>query len=338
MQNRTFTAKQDRPAVPVGFAGALAASRHRTLAAPGFRDRFPVKPPRWLPASVVIDLRDLLGHLWLIPFAIRHRDRDLILVPGFRTNFLLLAMCGLWPLRKKLLFVVNHNLQFALLEGDDGLAELGVANDARQFVVIPWPVPDRSAEALEARQAKPEGPLEMGVVGRDLPEKNTDELMAHLIALQHAGRLPGRVLFASDNDGLMEHWRGQGALTLNTRSHGDYLAALARADVMIMNYERSYYFYRSSAVINDAASLGTPVVCPDYPIFRRQVSEPARIGAVFASAGDILPAIREALELSRDRASDFQLWARSRSDNAFGRCIDDFISRKRAPPGSGGRG
>jgi hypothetical protein len=50
------------------------------------------------------------------------------------------------------------------------------------------------------------------------------------------------------------------------------MAALARADVVILNYARPFYFYRSSGVINDAASLGTAVVCPDYPIFRRQVS------------------------------------------------------------------
>lgn len=349
LQNRTFTSKNDRPDVILDFEEAISATKHRVIATPRLRDWFPMKRSRLLPASLLIDIRDWLGHLWLIPFAIRHRRADLILVKGFRTNLLAVTMLGLWPFRRTLLFVIHHNLQFAhvrplqrtlkllcrlgvqfaLLEADDGLTELGIDKDGRQFVVLPLPVPGGVSRSLEIRHRPLDMPIEIGVIGRDLPEKKTDDLMHHLLRLQEAKRLPGSVLFASDNPRLLEHWGTNGVLTVDTRSYADYLTALARVQVMILSYARDFYFYRSSAVIKDAASLGTAVVCPDYPVFRRQVSEPARVGALFATVEEILPAIHEALDIARSEPGNFKLWAEQRSPAVFSRRIDEFIDRGR---------
>ena len=323
----------------------MCATQNHVIATPLLREWFPIGETRWLQGSRLIKIREWLGHLWLIPFTVRHRGADLILVRSFRTNLLVAAMLGLWPLRRKLLFVIHHNLQFAhgralgwplkllcrlgvqfaLLEGDDGLIELGIKGDDRQFLVLPLPV----ADVISARDRPADKPIEIGVIGRDLPEKKTDELLRHLLGLQRAGRLPGRALLASDNPSLLATWAAKGIVTVNTRNYADYLAAMVRADVMVLNYARDFYFYRSSGVINGAASLGTAVVCPDYPIFRRQLTQPVRVGALFATTEGILPAIHEALAIVRNQPGNFKLWARARSAAEFSRRIDEFIDRRR---------
>lgn len=349
LQNRTFTSKRDRPDVILEFEEAIRATKHSVITTPRLRDWFPMKRSRFLPASLLIDIRDWLGHLWLIPFTIRHRKADLILVQGFRTNLLAVTMLGLWPFRRKLLFVIHHNLQFAhvrplqrtlkllcrlgiqfaLLEGDDGLAELGIEKDGRQFVVLPLPVPAAVSRSFATRHRPLDTAIEIGVIGRDLPEKKTDDLMHHLLRLQEARRLPGSIVFACDNPRVLEHWRTNGVLTVDTRSYAEYLTAVARVHVMILSYARDFYFYRSSGVIKDAASLGTAVVCPDYPVFRRQVSEPTRVGAVFGTVDEILPAIHEALDVAQSEPGNFKLWAEGRSAAVFSRRIDEFIDRRR---------
>ena len=349
--DRIFPAKDDRAEVVLDFDAAMCGSRHRVIATPRLREWFQIKGPPWLPSSLLIDLRDWLGHLWLIPFTLRHRSAELIVVKGFRTSLLLVAMLGLRPFRKRLLFIVHHNLQFAhtralgwtfkllcrlgaqlaFLEGDEGLVELGIEKNDRQFVVLPLPLPVATSGLLEMRRRRLDRPLEIGIIGRDLREKNTDELLQHLLRLQCAGQLPGRLFLASDNAGLLATWADKGIPTVGTRNYGNYLAALARADVVIFNYARHFYFYRSSGVINDAASLGTAVVCPDYPIFRRQVTEPARIGSLFATEKDILPALHEALHIVRLESGNFDLWARARSAAEFSRRIDEFVDRRGQP-------
>ena len=349
-KTRTFPPKNDRAEVALDFETAVRGLRHRVIATPRLREWFPVSGLRWLHVSLVIDIRDWLGHLWLIPFTIRHRSLDLIVVKGFRTNLLMVVMLlGLWPFRKKLLFVIHHNLQFAhvrlldrslkllcrlgaqfaLLEGDDGLSELGIDRNEHQFVVLPLPVPVALPGRLKTRIDPSDRSIEIGVVGRDLREKKIDDLLHHLHQLQRVGRLPGRIFLASDNPSLLAAWAAKGIGAVGTRNYADYLAAMARADVMVLNYPRDSYFYRSSGVINDAASLGTAVVCPDYPTFRRQVTQPVRIGALFATAEGILPAIHEALEIVRNEPDNFKLWARARTAAEFGRRIDEFIDRRR---------
>lgn len=349
--SRKFTPKTARPDVVLGFDAALRASRHRIAVTPRPRDWIPSRGLGWLPPSLAIDLRDWLGHLALVPFTIRHRRADLVLVAGFRTFLLAVVLIGLWPFREKLLFVVHHNLQFAhvrffdrsfkllcrlgvrfaFLEGEDGLGELGVGRDEDQFLVLPLPLPTAVVAAAAARPRPAAGkPVEIGVVGRDLPEKNAEDLLQHLLDLQTAGELPGRLLLASDNRALLDLWAAKGVETLETRAYTDYLAALARVDVVVLNYAREFYCFRSSSVINDAAGLGTPVVCPDYPVFRRQVSEPARIGVTVETLEEIGPAIHAALELARREPGNFGVWARQRSASEFSRRIDAFIDRQRS--------
>jgi hypothetical protein len=345
--DRVFSAKDNLPEVVLDFAAALRFSRYRVLVTPKLRAWIPIPSFRWIHTSLIIDVRDILGHLCLVPFTIWNHRADLIVVQGFRTNMLALAMLGLWPFRRKLLFIIHHNLQwahvrpherilkllfrmglqFGLLEGEDGVAELGVKPHERRLVVLPLPV--QLPHSLPRARRLPVKPTEIGVIGRDLREKNTDDLLRLLVRWRSQGQLQGRIILASDNMKLLQDWESEHVLAINTSKYDDYLKALARCDVALLSYDRNYYYYRSSGIINDAASLGTAVVCPNFPVFRRQVTEPVRVGALFDTTAGILPAISLALEVARTEPGNFELWAKHRRPEEFSRRIDAFIDRGR---------
>lgn len=315
------------------------------LVTPKLREWISIPSFRWIHTSLIIDIKDILGHLCLVPFTIWNYRADLIVVKGFRTKMLALAMLGLWPFRRKLLFIIHHNLQwahvrpherilkllfrmglqFGLLEGEDGVAELGVKPNERRLVVLPLPV--QLSHSLPRAHRQPVKPTEIGVIGRDLREKNTDDLLRLLVSWRSRGQLRGRIILASDNVKLLQDWESEHVLTINTSKYEDYIEALARCDVAIVNYARDYYYYRSSGIINDAASLGTAVVCPNFPVFRRQLTEPVRVGALFDTTAGILPAINLALEIARTEPGNFALWAAHRRPEEFSRRIDAFIDR-----------
>ncbi len=90
----------------------------------------------------------------------------------------------------------------------------------------------------------------------------------------------------------------QGIELVDTTSNDSYMAALSACDVVVLNYERSRYFHRSSGGIGDAVSVQTYVVCPDFPLLSSQVNYPAKVGVVYQDETDLEIALREALELA----------------------------------------
>ncbi len=329
------------------FEEAISFSRYRIVIAPPLYDLVPFRALRRATDGLLFKVRDLLVHPLILLIAIRHHRAELIIIRYFTTKALLVAAPLLWPFRKKLLFTIQNNMQlahvgarerryfkllcrlgfqFAFLEAADGLAELGVPFDDRQFVVVPIPIFPRQSSRHERRR---DGPPTIGVIGRELPEKNTDRLMNLLVGWRSAGDLPAEIVLGSNDKDVLETWAGKGVATVQTLDYRDYKQAVAGVDVLLIHYDRTHYFFRSSGVIHDAAHLGTAVVCPDFPVFRRQVSEPCRVGAVYRTVDDMLPSLREALELSRRASGDFEAWALERSPQVFSQRVDRLIEQRR---------
>lgn len=325
------------------FEEATAGSRHRIAVAPPLYDLVPLRALRRATEGPLYRLRDLIVHPLILFIAIRHRRADLIIFRYFTTKMLLLAAVPLWPFRKKLLFMIQNNMQVAhveprerfyfktlcrmgfqlgFLEAAHGLVELGVEMSKRQFVSLPMPIyPKRTSPARTRTDGRPS----IGVIGRELPEKNTDGLMSLLTGFRDRGELGAEIVLGSNDVQVLETWAARGVTTVRTLDYQDYLRAMAEVDVLLIHYERRHYYYRSSGVIHDAACLGTAVVCPDFPVFRHQVTDPVRIGALFGSVEEMLPALREALEIARSGPGPFETWARARRPEMFSRRIDAFI-------------
>ncbi|MEZ5863520.1 MAG: hypothetical protein R3D25_05395 [Geminicoccaceae bacterium] len=329
------------------FEEAIAASRHHIVAAPPLYDLVPLQALRRATEGPLYRIRDLIVHPLILFIAIRHHRADLIIVRYFTTKMLLLAAGLLWPFRKKLLFMIQNNMQvahvgsrerryfkalcrlgfqFGFLEAADGLAELGVEVSEQQFVSLPMPIYPPHGERTAAKR---NGPPSIGVIGRELPEKNTDQLLSLLLAFRESGDLDAEIVLGSNDAKVLETWARRGVRAVPTLDYADYLRAIAEVDVLLIHYDRQHYFYRSSGVIHDAACAGTAVVCPNFPVFRFQVTAPVRVGAVFDSAEEMLPALREALEIVNSEPDHFATWAWARRPEEFSRRIDRFIDCRR---------
>ena len=107
----------------------------------------------------------------------------------------------IWPLRRRVYFLINHNLQeahrrglerwvlrllyrtgcrFACFETTAGCAEIGIVPDAERFLVLPHPL----AGAIVSRPPTPSGEPVVGVIGAVRSEKGSEAMLEALVQLR----------------------------------------------------------------------------------------------------------------------------------------------------------
>lgn len=330
---------------PLLLATRLTGTRTAVLRVPlHWRER------GWRPRPLELGAKALafLGpHLRLVKRLWVLRDHDLLIVREFLTQFLMLVWPAIWPLRRRVCFLINHNLQeahrrwferqalrllyltgcrFACLETSEGLAEIGLRPERGRVLVIPHPLAPLAPE----HRLKPAGRIAVvGVIGEVRAEKGSERMLEILCDLVAEGRLKARLLLGCPDPAARATWQGRGFEVVDTTGHQEYLAALDRSDVVVLNYRRERYFYRASGVAADAIAMRTMVVCPNFPIMRRQLTVPAPVGALFDDVEEIGQAIRKALALGPGLRNALEAHARSRNAVALAAILDDFVETGR---------
>jgi glycosyltransferase involved in cell wall biosynthesis len=269
----------------------------------------------------------LLRHLALVVHCWRAARSPHILVREFSTIPLLLVFPMLWPLRRKLLFFIHHNLQWAVRNSAERfalrlLARLGtqwamyeVQPDRMEVdVTVLHPVPGRTAGEKSASR-----PV-IGVAGYYRPEKGMDTLLRRLTEY-----FPDCEIVAGvpNPDAV----KIPGVRVVDTASPEDYRAMLSRCDVLVQNGEHDSYFYRASGPLADAAASGAAVVVPDFPLLRHQALFPVPVGEVFGSPDGMPEAVKRAVAKALAGQYDFQTYCEARSAQAVADRLDEF-SRK----------
>jgi hypothetical protein len=97
--------------------------------------------------------------------------------------------------------------------------------------------------------------------------------------------------------------------------------------VVVLNYVRERYYYRASGVAADALARRAAVVCPDFPVMRRQLADPAPVGATFATLNDLEAAITEALGLRPQLDAALARHQQARSAQALAALYDAMAER-----------
>ena len=257
-----------------------------------------------------------------------------ILVREFSTLPLLLFFPFLWPLCRKLVFVINHNLQWAARNrterfGMAALARLGARwaiFETQDFqgleklkipsprnLVLPHPVPGRIAGQKNSAKAV------IGVAGYYRPEKGMDELLNLLVRLFPDCDIVIGAVAPGKIRGIPEKVR-----MVNTASDADYRRMLTQCDVLVQNGARNGYFFRVSGPVADAAASGTAVVVPDFPLLRHQVFFPVPVGEAFQSLEEIPDAVRSAIAKVRSGQYDFDAYCATRTAQAVADRLDEF--------------
>ena len=304
-----------------------------------------VPPAGWrgAPRKVAKKFGLLLVHL-VLAWDILRMPRDRF---GLVREFLSVPTLLIWPViwfrRRRLLFVVNHNLDSALcsplqrlalrwlwrmgirllcFESTAGLAELGLSNDSPRAFAIPTPLsPISSLRSSTGRQ-----PPVIGIVGNVRSEKGFDDLLRVMTDAVRVGKLTARLLIGTGDAEVRRRCGALGWEEVDTTRQQDYFNALSRCDLVVFNYQRSNYFFRISGVVADAISAGAFVVAPNFPGLASQISEPSRVGLTFDSVEELPELLNRALNLAAATPADaFQLQVASRSPARLAECLREVF-------------
>ncbi len=274
------------------------------------------------------------------------KKHDLVLVRDFLTLPLICFIGLALPLRTKICLMNVQNLQrahtstihrvaFILLckmkfgmacpEGLDGLQELGLSATPDHFFYIPHPVVPVQRREVPTAGKK----MCVGIVGVYRPEKGMSKLIPSLIAIQKKSGVD--VMIGTPDYAALKSHLGSTESKIeirDTTSGQDFAAALLRCDVVLFNYSRGDYYYRGSGVITNAVECGANVVCPDFPIFRKQVLSPVPIGGLFADESGIVETTLTVLAEREHYYANISVYASSRDFQAIAKLIDDFYAAR----------
>jgi glycosyltransferase involved in cell wall biosynthesis len=255
-------------------------------------------------------LTHLVNHL-VLGWRIRQRAREKFV---FAQEFITIPLLVSFPLwarqRRRVVFQVNHNVQFAMRSRGQRLAlnllfRLGARIAAHEIFLRDLPatrlrprhdlmLPNPMASRTFSPRRRDQRLVRVGLVGSFRPEQQGGETLAFLSGLGPVGGREPHLVVASANRARLEEMKAKaGEIRWYAPGSGDYWDILAGLDVVVLNYLRSAYEYRTSGVAADAIACGVPVVAPDFPLIRRQLLWPVPMGRTFSSPDEIAGAIDE---------------------------------------------
>jgi hypothetical protein len=232
------------------------------------------------------------------------QGKGVLLVRDFNNLQMLLAWPLLWPFRKRLYWVNNHNLQSALrkpfvawllrcalstgfnlvlIESPEGIK--GHAHRDYHSLILPYPVQNGRMPVTKA------GKLRVGFVGRFRADKAQEEALQFLLT----NPLPNcEIVVANPDASVRKKYAALGCTTLDTTTGEQFRAALENIDVAVVNYCRDAYEFRPSGIVRDLIEAGVAVTCPDFPVLADQISTPAPVGSVYTGLAQLPQALENA--------------------------------------------
>jgi hypothetical protein len=273
----------------------------------------------------------------------RAEERETLLLRDFLTLPFAAALPALLRWRRRLLLVVNHNLQsahrsraqraalrsiagagfrFVALESGAGWREVGI--DPGAVTVLPLAAPPADPALAAAPRSRC-----VGIVGMPRTEKGSATALADLRAA--ASRLDGGPIgILVGRPGARERTPEESAAEVelvDTTTRESYESALARCAVVYLPYSRESYEYRCSATALDAVLAGAVALCPELPVLSEQVRTPVEVGVTYRDASELAAALRRALDLSAADRDRFALYAAHRGGHALAERLDGLARR-----------
>lgn len=279
-------------------------------------------------------------HLRFVATVFRNRRRQLIVVRDFSNVPLVVVFPLIRWIADRMLFVVNHNLQWTIESRVERAAfrRLGrmgcrfaffeqvpiellktYSIDPDRSVAIPHPVPQ-----TVFKRDRSGGVKTVGIIGQYRPEKGMDELLEQLAPL--AGQY--RIRLALPN---LDDFRRESAYAsadwiemVDTSTSDQYLQAITDCDVVVLNHPPAGYEYRASGLIADAAAAHVPVVVRNLPVLRSQTTTPTRIGECFDALADIPVCIDRVTTQLESGKYDFATYNNTRTAQHLADQLDEL--------------
>ena len=252
---------------------------------------------------VVGRLIEYLELWWAI---VGHRHSRHILVREFSTYYVWLPVLLAFPMRRKLILLVAHNVQsagrsslerallmllykvgvrYAVLEADDGLVQvLGITDG----LVLSHPVPEPKKSVV-----KPDATVRVAMVGDMRPEKGLDSHVNTLLDITADWEGIEFCIGTSKVPYVSEKWPG--CSVHDTSSYESYCSFLASVDLLVVPYPESTYKYRASGIVGEAQAAGCAIVTSNLPVLKSQVLTPSISGVCLKTDTFDVLALRDAL-------------------------------------------
>lgn len=263
-----------------------------------------------------------------------------IFVREFITIPLLITVPLWWRHRKSVVFLNNHNFQFArrkwshrvaltlLLKCGIRIAAVELSQRALigmtvfgEDIIVPFPVALRTCKTRSRERCK----LRIGVLTSFRKEQRADELINYLCKTCSDRSLNWELAVATHYPVHLDRVMTKIDVALPLESDEDYWNAICSFDVIVLFYNSTAYEHRTSGIIADAIACAVPVICPDYPIMNRQVNWPAKMGLVYRNLEE-LPSLIVAIAMwpVADIAEASKEHQRLRGQAAYGEILDSL--------------
>jgi hypothetical protein len=290
---------------------------------------------RWLrPLLHLATHLKLAVTLMRAPKAVNIFVREFITIPLFITAPLW------WYRRKGIVFLNNHNIQFAykklshrialtlLLRGGIRIAALELPyhaliglRESREEIVFPFPITFRPCETRTLERPK----LRVGVLTSFRREQRAEELIDYLSRICSDESRNWELAVASRSLGHLRNMVTEINVSLPLKSDEDYWNAIRSFDVLVLSYDKAAYEYRTSGIITDAIACAVPVISPDYPIMARQVNWPVKMGLVYQNLEEVPALIAEITKWpATDLAAASKEHQRLRGQHVYGEILDSL--------------
>ncbi len=275
-------------------------------------DMSPFELPVWLTRIAPIFFKKLVFIYSHIRFAFSvipvFHKHDMVIVREFLTIPLLISWPFLFLFRRKLLFVVNHNVQFMVsnkvqryafgllarlgvryvfLESSAG-SEMSLTQDVIDDCLV-LPIPAQDMERANEEVVVKTGKIVVGVIGDFREEKGNKELLNYLVNFSVAETEDVCwELLVGTSDLEVQRWCfNKGLKVIDTKEFSEYGRAYKECDLVILNYQESAYYYRSSGAVCDAIVGRAVILCPEYPVLKQQISKYGTVGEFFSKLTDV---------------------------------------------------
>jgi hypothetical protein len=245
----------------------------------------------------------------------KNKDKQAIIVHGFSNGFLIFTYCFSLFTTKNVYVLTHHNIQqafdnlpsrlmlkfynslnykFILNETSMILKYLGFSDkeiDKHLFLLHPVV----KTEPLNVSNSELSKQKKIGLIGKFRKGKKMEKTLQLLLNIQK--KIDFELIIGTDDFSPFTKLDNNKIKLVNTCEKDDYYATLAECDIIILNYEKSKYFYRCSGVAADAIGTKTFVLCPNFPLMNNQISYPSKVGLLYENESDLETAIQQSLNL-----------------------------------------
>ncbi|GEM_PF-5121646 len=211
-------------------------------------------------------------------------------------------------------FLVRRGISFVFMEQvpTQAMVDLGLNTD--RCCAIPLPV----ANLTPPVSAEPSSRFTVGLMGSWGPERGHERALGVLLEMKEVSG----IVIGVPNPGSVPECRDPRIQVVDTSSPQAFDRAIRACDAVVLNYGRSQYENRASGLVSDAAARCVPVLVPDFPVLRHQVSSPVQVGEVFASTDEMEKGLLQIKSASEAGAYDFQTYIRERTVET---CVQDLV-------------